>query len=75
MKKLYTTYPLPPLARASYLATNILMVYLYEPSGFTKEIKYLRDRGITTVKFKDGKILNLDEVDLSKMDWSTKRKY
>ncbi|MBD0776984.1 fibronectin type III domain-containing protein [Maribacter sp. ANRC-HE7] len=43
---------------------------LFEPSGFAKEIKYLRDRGVKIVKFKDGSNLNLDEVDLSEMDWS-----
>jgi hypothetical protein len=48
---------------------------LFEPSGFAKEIKYLRDREVKIVKFKDGTILNLDEVDLSKMDWITKWKY
>lgn len=48
---------------------------LFEPSGFAKEIKYLRDRGIKTVKFKDGSSINLDEVDLSEMDWITNWKY
>lgn len=62
-------------ASASILPGNENSNGLNEPSGFTKEIKYLRDRGITTVKFKDGTMLNLDEVDLSKMDWITKWKY
>lgn len=48
---------------------------LFEPSGFAKEIKYLRDRGITTVKFKDGSELNLNSVDLDDMDWITNWKY
>ena len=43
---------------------------LYAPSGFAKEIKYLRDREVKIVKFKDGSNLNLDEVNLSNMDWS-----
>ena len=48
---------------------------LFQPSGFAKEIKYLRDRGITVVKFKDGSDLNLNNVDLNDMDWTTKWKY
>jgi hypothetical protein len=46
---------------------------LFEPSGFAKEIRYLRERGINQVKFKDGTILNLDTVDLDniKLDWET----
>ncbi|MEJ1222649.1 fibronectin type III domain-containing protein [Sediminicola sp. 1XM1-17] len=48
---------------------------LYAPSGFAKEIKYLRDRDVKIVKFKDGTSLNLDEVDLSNMDWITNWKY
>jgi len=41
--------------------------------GFAKEIRYLRERGINQVKFKDGTILNLDTVDLDniKLDWET----
>ena len=48
---------------------------LFEPIGFAMEIKYLRDREVNIFKFKDGSNLNLDEVDLSKMDWITKWKY
>ena len=48
---------------------------LFEPSGFAKEIKYLRDRGVTTVKFKDGSDLDLDSIDLDDMDWITNWKY
>ncbi|WP_175609838.1 fibronectin type III domain-containing protein [Zobellia uliginosa] len=43
---------------------------LFQPSGFAKEIKYLRDRGISVVKFKDGSDLNLNNIDLNDMDWS-----
>lgn len=48
---------------------------LFELIGFAMEIKYLRYREVKIVKFKDGTNLNLDEVDLSNMDWITKWKY
>ena len=50
---------------------------LFEPSGFAKEIRYLRERGINQVKFKDGTILNLDTVDLDniELDWETNWKH
>ncbi len=40
------------------------------PSGFAKEIKYIRDRGIKNVSLKDGTILNLDDIDLTNLNWS-----
>ena len=36
-----------------------------KPSGLAKEIKYLREHGIKTAKIKDGSNVNLDDVDLS----------
>jgi hypothetical protein len=42
---------------------------LVEPSGFAKEIKYLRDNGITTSKLKDGTIIDLNSIDLSNLHW------
>lgn len=48
---------------------------LFEPSGFAKEIKYLRDREVTNIKFKDGSSLDLNGVDLSAMDWETNWKH
>jgi len=46
---------------------------LFEPSGFAKEIRYLRNKGINKVKFKDGSILVLSSVDLDNigLDWET----
>ena len=60
----------PKIGRYQRNASNY-----FEPSGFAKEIKYLRERGIKTVKFKDGSTLNLESVDLSEMDWLTNWKY
>lgn len=34
------------------------------------EIKYLRDRGIKNVTLKDGTNLNLDDIDLSNLNWA-----
>ena len=48
---------------------------LNEPSGFAKEIKYLRDRGIKKVKFKDGTQLDIETVDLNDLDWKTNWTY
>ena len=48
---------------------------LFEPSGFAKEVKYLRDRGIKKVWLNDGSTLNLEEIDLSELDWKTNWKY
>lgn len=43
-----------------------------KPTGFAKEIRYLRENGITQVKFKNGKVLNLEQVDLNNIgiDWT-----
>ncbi len=41
------------------------------PSGLAKEIKYLRDRGVTNVKLKDGSTINLNDVNLDFLNWST----
>ena len=40
------------------------------PSGFAKEIKYLRDRGIKNVVLKNGTNLNLDDINLNSLNWS-----
>jgi hypothetical protein len=40
------------------------------PSGFAKEIKYLRERGISTVYLKDGTQLNLNDIHLYNLNWS-----
>lgn len=40
------------------------------PSGLAKEVRYLRDRGITTAKLKDGTVIDLTKIDLSKLDWT-----
>jgi hypothetical protein len=40
------------------------------PSGFAKEIRYLRDRNIKTVYLKDGSAINLDDIGLNNINWS-----
>ncbi len=40
------------------------------PSGFAKEIKYLREKGIRNVYLKDGTVINLDNINLDNLDWS-----
>lgn len=42
----------------------------YIPSGFAKEIKYLREKGIKIISLKDEKSLNLDNIDLSSLNWA-----
>ncbi len=39
------------------------------PTGFGKDIKYLIDNNIKTVYLKDGSTINLDDVDLSGINW------
>jgi len=39
------------------------------PTGFGREIKYLLDNNIKTVYLKDGSRINLDDVDLSGINW------
>jgi hypothetical protein len=40
------------------------------PSIYAQEIKYLYENGIINVKLFDGTIINLNDIDLSKFDWS-----
>jgi hypothetical protein len=40
------------------------------PSGFSKEIKYLREKGIKNVYLKDGAVINIDNINLNNLDWS-----
>ncbi len=40
------------------------------PTGFGREIKYLVDNNIKTVYLKDGTTINLDDVDLSNINWN-----
>jgi len=46
------------------------IIFTNKPSGLAKEVRYLRDRGITKVKFKDGTTIDLTEIDLSKLQWT-----
>ena len=39
------------------------------PTGFAKEIKYLRDRGVKNVSLKDGTLINLDDINLDELSW------
>ncbi len=39
------------------------------PTGFGREIKYLLDNDIKTVYLKDGSTINLEDVDLSGINW------
>lgn len=39
------------------------------PTGFAKEIKYLRDRGVKNVSLKDGTFINLDDINLDGLSW------
>lgn len=56
--------------RKAQLLRAALVDGKYVPSGFAKEIKYLRDRGIKNVTLKDGTNLNLDDIDLSNLNWA-----
>lgn len=41
-----------------------------KPSGFAKEIRYLRDRGIISVNLKDGSLIDLTTINLDQLDWT-----
>lgn len=56
--------------RKAQLLRAALVDGKYVSSGFAKEIKYLRDRGIKNVTLKDGTNLNLDDIDLSNLNWA-----
>lgn len=48
---------------------NQLNQFTNDPTGLAKEIRYLRDRGLSTVKFKDGTMINLKDIDLDGLNW------
>ena len=40
------------------------------PTGFAKEIRYMRDRKFFDVSLADGTMINLNNIDLANLDWS-----
>jgi len=40
------------------------------PTGFAKEIKYLRDRGVKNVLLKDGTLINIENINLDNLNWT-----
>jgi hypothetical protein len=41
-----------------------------DPTGFAKEIKYLREKGITNTYLKEGTQINLNNINLNNLEWS-----
>jgi hypothetical protein len=52
------------------LRTTTIIDGKFIPTGFAKEIKYLRERGIKSIYLKDGTAINLDIIDLNGLNWT-----